>query len=64
MELPDTKGDTVLVFELAVERLKVAEALDVLERQDAEPVGEAVAVFDIVEELVYTVCVPITVPVY
>ena len=32
MELPDTKGDTVLVFEMAVERLKVAEALAVLER--------------------------------
>ena len=64
MELPVRIPLLVLVFELAVERVKVAEALAVLERQDAEPVGEAVAVFDMVELLVNTVCVPITVPVY
>jgi hypothetical protein len=59
-----TTGDNVVVFEPSDERLKVAEALDVLERYDAEPVGEAVAVLDIVEERVYPVSVGTKVSVY
>ena len=54
----------MVVFEPSDERLKVAEALDVLERYDAEPVGEAVAVLDIVEERVYPVSVGTKVSVY
>lgn len=63
-ELPDTLALIVLVFEPTEDRVNLAEELGVLDGSDAEPLGDAVAVFEMVEDLVNTVCVAITVPVY
>ena len=46
----------VVVFEPIAERVKVGEALDVLEAWDPETVGDADEVFEEDPDLVYGVC--------